>query len=126
MNYVHRKEKNMKERTKKRLLPTFLIAITLPLIVFLTTPFDIYAGNYNEFVFSLTNYIWVCLAIFIISSLIIFFSLLFLPNKVYRPISALFLGLAFLCFLQSNLLNSSLTALQGDAEATLVSNTWIS
>ena len=90
----------MKERTKKRILPTLLISCSLPLIVFLSTPFDIFAGNYSEFVFSLTNYIWVCLAFFVISTTLIFFGLLFLPDKAYRPLSALFLGLAFLCFLQ--------------------------
>ena len=116
--------KNESNKTKKIIIRIFLtlaIASVLPFFLFFSTPFDVYAANYNEFVFSFSNYFWVCFGYFIAGTAICFLILFFLPKKAYRMVSGLFLGIAFMMFLQSNFLNGNLSALKGDGEATSVS-----
>ncbi len=110
----------MKEKIKKRILPTLLIACALPLILFLSTPFDIFAGNYNEFVFSFTNFFGVCFGYFIVSTAICFLILLFLPEKGYKIVAGLLLGFALMMFIQSNMLNGTLSTLGGDGEGSII------
>ena len=110
----------MKERTKKRILPTLAIAVTLPLIIFLSTTFDVYAGNYNEFVFSIWNFYGICCLFFLLATALIFFILLFLPNKAYRIVASIFIGLAFMMFIQGVALNGSLSTLSGDGEGMII------
>ena len=111
----------MKEKIKKRILPTLLISCLAPLIIFLSTPFDIYAGNYNEFVFSLSNFYFVCVGFFFAVFAVLFFALLFLPKKVYKVASAIILAFSFMMFLQSLFLNGNLSTLSGDGEGKAIS-----
>lgn len=115
----------MKQKIKKRILPSILIACAVPLMAFLSTPIDIFSGNYNEFVFSFSNFFGICFVYFLISSIILFTILIFLPNKGYRVVSALLLGVAFMMFIQSNFLNGNLTTLKGDGEGSVISTTWM-
>ena len=100
-----------------------MISSLAPLIIFLSTPFDIYAGNYNEFVFSLSNFYFVCVGFFFAGFIALFFALLFLPKKVYRVVSAIILAFSFMMFLQSLFLNGSLSTLSGDGNSQAVSTT---
>ena len=117
-------EKNTKEILKKILI-TLAISCVLPLALFLSTPFDIYAANYDEFVFSFSNYFWVCFGYFWAGTAVCFLILFFLPKKAYRVVSGLFLGLGFLMFLQSNFLNGNLSTLKGDGEGNTISLAWM-
>ncbi len=118
----------MKKNTKeilKRIFITLAISSVLPLTLFFSTPFDIYAANFNEFVFSFSNFFWVCFGYFWAGTAICFLILFFLPRKAYRIVAGLFLGFAFLMFVQSNFLNGHLSALKGDGEGNTVSLAWM-
>ncbi len=114
-------EKTKKEKihwTKKDLLKrisvTLLISALCPLLLFLSVPFEIFANNSAEFVFTLADFYPVCIGFFFLFWFGIFGILFFLPRLPYRIVSALLIAFAFLFFIQSNYLNSGLSSLQGD------------
>lgn len=102
-----------KQRTINRIVPTLLVAFLLPFIIFISVPFEIFGNNLDEFLFSVSGFMPL-LALFALSSIVVvFFALLFLPNRAYRITCAVFLALAFLFFIQGTFLNSGLS-LAGD------------
>ncbi len=125
---IHKKGNIMKKETKellKKILITLAISCVLPMFIFFSTPFDIYAANYDEFVFSFSNYFWACFGYFIAGTAICFLILFFLPKKAYRIVAGLFLGLSFLMFIQSSFLNGKLSTLKGDGEGNTTSLAWM-
>ena len=113
-----------KQRTINRILPTLLVAFLLPFIIFVSVPFEIFGNNLDEFLFSVSGFMPL-LALFALSSIVVvFFALLFLPNKAYRIACAVFLALAFLFFIQGTFLNSGLSTLAGDNMGTEPTPVW--
>ena len=103
-----------KATIKKRILPTILISFMLPFIVFISTPFDIYGNNLDEFLFNLGHFLPILIAFFFLTGTIIFFALLFLPKKAYKIVSSIFVSVSLMFFLQSTYLNGGLNSLSGD------------
>ncbi len=104
-----------KSKILKRLLPTFLIAFSIPFIICICIPIEIFGNNLDEFLFAFSGFIGFNLLFTFLFTLVIFSALLFLPNKAYRITSAVIISLAFLFFLQGTFLNGSLSSLSGDA-----------
>lgn len=106
-------KQNFKERTIKRIIPTLLVAFLLPFIIFISVPFEIFGNNIDEFLFSVSGFMPFLALFALTSTAVVFFAILFLPNKAYRITSAVFIALAFLFFIQGTFLNSGLS-LAGD------------
>ena len=104
-----------KSKILKRLLPTFLIAFSIPFTVCICIPLEIFGNNLQEFLFAFSGFIGFNLLFAFLFTLAIFSALLFLPDKAYRITSAVIIALAFLFFLQGTFLNGSLSSLSGDA-----------
>ncbi len=99
---------------KKRILPTLLISSLLPLVIFLSVPFEIYANNYSEFLFSFSDFFFVGIGFFFLFVAIIFSILLLLPKRAYKVFSALIIACSFLLFFQGTFLNGKMNSLGGD------------
>jgi len=103
-----------KEMIKKRILPTLIISFLMPFVIFISVPFEMYANNLDEFLFTVSDFLpMLCLFTFVITALI-FLLLLFLPQKIYRVLCAVIIACAFLFFIQGNFLNGSSYSLAGD------------
>ena len=105
---------SFKETIKKRILITILISILFPLMVCVAIPFEIYGANLNEFKFTLSSFMPVCLLIALFLTVIIFFALLFLPKLVYRIACGFIIALSLMFFIQGTYLNGNLNSLAGD------------
>ena len=99
---------------KKRILPTLLISTILPLMICISIPFEIFSNNLEEFLFSAKDFIPILICIALLFIIAIFFSLLFLPETLYKICSTLIISFAFMCFVQSTYLNGNLNSLTGD------------
>ncbi|MDE5943716.1 MAG: hypothetical protein K2H30_05875 [Clostridia bacterium] len=107
---------------KKRLLPVILLSVCLPLILFVAIPFEVYANNMDEFLFSLGSFFPLSILFGFLLAAAIACSLLFLPEKSYRICYALVLALSFLFFLQGTFLNFGMNSLAGDNLGTASAN----
>lgn len=110
---------------KKRILPTLLISLILPLMVTISVPFEVFANNSSEFVFNLSDFLPTSFLLFFIFTVGLFFVLLFLPKKAYRIASAILISISLMYFIQGTYLNQNLTSLQGDnmgSEASSISS----
>lgn len=99
---------------KKRLLPVILLAVCTPLILFVAIPFEIYANNMDEFLFSLSSFFPYCVLFGFLLAVGIAGGLLFLPEKIYRIAYAVILAASFLFFMQGTFLNFGMNSLAGD------------
>lgn len=112
-----RKEKRFKfdfNTVKKRLPAVSLLSAGAPLILFVAIPFEVYANNMDEFMFSLSSFLPLCVAFGFLLAAAVAGALLFLPEKVYRTAYAVALALTFLFFLQGTFLNFGMHSLAGD------------
>ncbi|MBR5191975.1 MAG: hypothetical protein IKW33_01025 [Clostridia bacterium] len=110
-----------KQRTIKRILPTLLFSLAIPFITCICIPFEIFANNIEQFVFSVKDFLPLSILISLGATIIFFFSLLFLPEKAYRIVASIYLALAFLFFIQSNYLNVGVRSLAGDGLGSSIS-----
>lgn len=108
-----------KKNLKKRIFKTIIVSLLLPCLLCIVTPFEIYCNNMNEFIFTMSQFLPVCIGIAIVMATIIFFSIFFLPNRAYKICMATLISLALLVFLQSNYLNSGISSLSGDNLGTI-------
>ncbi len=99
---------------KKRLAPVILLSVCMPLILFVAIPFEVYANNLDEFLFSLSAFFPYCVLFGFLLAIGIAGALLFLPEKIYRICYALVLALCFLFFMQGTFLNFGANSLAGD------------
>ncbi len=99
---------------KKRILPVIILSVCTPLILFVAIPFEIYANNMDEFLFSLSGFFPWCVLFGFLLAAGIAASLLFLPQKAYRIVYALILSITFMLFLQGTFLNFGVNSLSGD------------
>lgn len=103
-----------KSKILKRILPTYIISATIPFIVCICIPFEIFGKNQSEFLFSFSQFIPFGILFAFLVTLVFFFSTLFLPDKAYRIASAVIIAFAFMFFLQGTFLNAGITTLAGD------------
>lgn len=99
---------------KNRILLTALVSVALPLILFVSAPFDIYAHNKMEFVFSLSDFMPICIGIAFAFAVAIAALLYCVPYKAYKVLAAVFVSLSFMFFVQGTYLNMGMSALTGD------------
>jgi len=97
-----------------RLLPSFLVALAIALIVFLAAPLAIYTANINEFNFPFSDILGYLFLFFAIALVAVFLIQALLPKIGYKIVRGFFLGVALMLFLQSNYLNIGLHSLAGD------------
>ena len=108
------KQKLTKEMRKKRILPTLLLSLTIPLVLCVFIPLEIYGNNLDEFMFSLSGFLPMCFVFALLFSALIFVGLFFLPQKGYKVCCTLVAAFALMMFVQGTYLNAGLTSLAGD------------
>ena len=114
-----------KQILKKRILPTILISVLIPLIICLSIPFEVYANNLDEFLFTASNILPMLFLMFFTIFSVIFLILFFLPEKAYKIMCALTISFALVLFLQSNYLNATANSLAGDNLAITAPSTFM-
>ena len=107
-------KKPQKWKNSKRILPSILISISIPMIICLAVPFEVYSNNMQEFLFGLWDFLPLSLAFGLLFAGIVFCVLLFLPDRLYKILSLGILAVALLFFIQANYLNGGLNSLAGD------------
>ncbi len=110
---VTKKEKLEVTPKKKRLAVTILASFALPFILCVATPVAVFSNNINEFLFSWSDFIPMCLLFTVILAGILFSIIFFLPERAYRICLHIVIAFAFLFFVQSTYLNGSMS-LSGD------------
>ena len=105
---------------KGRIVFSILVSMAIPFIVFICAPLQIYCSNIEEFRFIFTDVIGQTLLFFFGCSILFFCSLFFVPELAYKILRGIYLGLAFMLFLQSNYLNGGLHSLSGDTSQTVI------
>lgn len=99
---------------KERLLPGLLLAVLAPLAIFFVAPFEIYGSNTSEFLFVLGDFWGFCLAMAILTALVLAAVLLLSRGKAFDILYGLIFGLSLMLFLQGNYLSIGHTSLEGD------------
>lgn len=107
-------KESLLQTVKKRILPTFLISCTLPILVCILIPFEVFANNINEFMFAWKDFLPAGMLFALLFTVAICLALIFLPKKAYRITCAVVIGLAFMFFFQSMILNLGMNSLAGD------------
>ena len=107
-------EEEKKWKNRKRILPAILVSITIPLILCVAIPFEIYSNNIQEFLFDVWDFLPLCIVFGLILAGIIFCVLLFVPDRLYKIFSLIVLSFALMLFLQGNYLNAGINSLEGD------------
>ena len=107
-------EKPAKLIDRKRILPSVLISVSIPLIICLAVPFEIYSNNMQEFFFGIWDFLPLSIAFGVLIAGVILCVLLFIPERLYRILSLIVLSLALLLFVQGTYLNAGINSLVGD------------
>lgn len=103
----------------KRKIPlSLLLALTAPLTVFFFGPFETYCGNMSEFLFSLGDFLPLCIAFGAVAAAVIFAVLMLLDGRAYDIACAVIVWLSVMLFLQRYYLNFDVNALAGDGVGT--------
>lgn len=84
------------------------------MIICLEAPFEIFGNNLSEFLFSLSDFLPICLICWLLISLTIGTALFFIPDGAYRFAYPITVATAFLFFLQGTYLNFGISYLPGD------------
>ena len=108
-------KKRSREYSAKRKIPlSILLALTAPLTVFFFGPFETYCGNMGEFLFSLGDFLPLCIAFGAVAAAVIFIVLMFLDGRAYDISCAVIVWLSIMLFVQRYYLNFDVNALTGD------------
>lgn len=118
-----KKTKSFRQRTIQRILPSLLVAFLLPLILVITVPFEIFGNNLEEFLFSASDIMPFLLLFALLCTTVIFFAIVFLPEKAYRIVCAVILALSTALFIQGTFLGKG-ESLAGDNLATSATPVW--
>ena len=108
----------MKDKTnnsfKNRLKYSMSVLLFPSLLIFIVGPLEIFAGNKEEFLFGVKDFIWIFAAIFLgvwlISSLIISIY----KGKLYSVILTIIFSLSLLCYFQNLFFNKKLMSVAGN------------
>lgn len=103
-----------KWKNRKRLLPSILISVSMPLIICLAVPFEIYSNNMQEFFFGIWDFLPLCIVFGLLFTGAILCALLFLPDCLYKIAAYFVLMFALLMFIQGNYMNGNMNSLAGD------------
>ena len=122
---TEKQHKINKQLIIKRIFPTLVVAFLMPFIICLSIPFEVYAGNLSEFLFTASNMLPMLLLFTFGFTAIIFLFLLFMPPKAYRVLCAIIIAFGFLFFLQGTYLNGSYSSLAGDNLANSTPSTFM-
>ena len=109
-----KKTKYFSPERKSRIASVLLLAITISVMIFIVTPFEIYCNNIAELTFSISDFILLQTLLALALSTIIFALLFFVPLCVYRYLYPALVGVLVMFFVQGNYLNGSMTSLAGD------------
>ena len=93
---------------------SLVVAVLLPLMLLVSVPFEVYAANCAEFIFTLSDFFPALIGFFFLFTFVIFAAIFFLPKKAFRIVSAILIAFALLCFVQGNYLNGNLSSIGGD------------
>lgn len=107
----------LKREAVKKLLPTALLSLAAPLTVCVFGPFDIYYGNINELLFSLGDFLPICLLVALCAAAVIFAVLMLLRGLAYDIGCALVAGVSLMLFVQRGYLNMGISSLAGDVDS---------
>ena len=107
------KQKRIK-RIKRKLLPSIMAGFSLPFTLFLFGPFDLFAQNRGEFLFTLYDFLIPCVLITLVFGILLSAIALMLRKKAYSLYLALLFWCSVMLFIQGNYLNFGLTSLAGD------------
>ncbi len=102
------------KRLKRKIAPSLLAGFSLPVTLFLYGPFDLFAQNRAEFLFTLYDFLFPCLIITFICGVILSAIALLLRKTAYRVYTAVLFWASVMLFLQGSYLNFGYTALTGD------------
>ena len=118
-NLTKGKNKEKVKVTKKQIIRraalSLLMAVLVPLMLLISVPFEIYAANYSEYVFALSEFFPILIGFFFLFTFVIFAAIFFLPKRAFRIVSALLIAFSLMFFIQGNYLNGSMHSLGGDA-----------
>ena len=103
-----------KYRAKRKIPLSLLLALTAPLTVCFFGTFELYAGNMGEFLFSLGDFLPLCIAFALIAAAVIFAVLMLLNGRAYDIACAVVLWITVMLFAQRYYLNLGVNALAGD------------
>lgn len=98
---------------KERITITAIASIIAPFIMFVANPMIVFGNNISEFMFDWLDFVPFCLGFAILLSIVLFFAILFLPEKAYKICLHILIAGDFLVFMQSTYLNGNLS-LSGD------------
>lgn len=108
------KRKQTVKRLKRKIAPSLLAGFSLPVTLFLYGPFDLFAQNRAEFLFTLYDFLFPCLIITFICGIVLSAIAILLRKTAYRVYTAVLFWVSVMLFLQGSYLNFGYTALTGD------------
>lgn len=114
------KKKFMSAERKSRIATSILLAIGVPLLVFIAVPFEIWCNNIEELNYRFADIFAPFFVAFLICAVLIFSVLFFVPQILYKIFRGIAIGGAVMVFLQSNYLNSGVNGLVADGTDTVV------
>ena len=112
----------MADERKSRILFSALIAIGVPLLVFIAVPFEIWCNNIEELNYYFSDIFGFLFVLFIVSAIAIFSALFLVPEMPYKVLRGLAIGGGLMIFLQANYLNIGLNGLAGDEGISVVAS----
>ena len=110
---IAKENKFFNQKRKARILPSVILSIALSIVLFISSPLEIFSSNVAEFRFALSDFMWWIALVSIAFSVLVFCLLFFTPIVVNRVVYGFFTALLLLLFIQGNYLNQGLT-LSGD------------
>ena len=114
INQASEKRQQSIKRIKRKLLPSVLAGFSLPVTLFLYGPFDLFAQNRAEFLFTLYDFLFPCLMLTLVCGIILSVIPLILRKTAYRVYTAVLFWASAMLFIQGSYLNFGYTALTGD------------
>ena len=120
------RQNNKKQEEKKKsayslsqkLFPAILISLAAPLTLCVFGPFDIYYGNMQEFLFSLGDFLPLCLLACLLLAVMNFVVLILLDGKAFDIGCVALASVSLMLFIQRNYMNMGVNALVGDGVGT--------
>lgn len=114
------KKKVIELSSKQKLWFSLLAALTLPFTVVICGVFEIYLNNSAEFLFVLSDFWYLCVALGVVLFLGLALLLRFLKGRTFHVVFALLVWLAVMCYAQGSFLNFGNTLLGADGVGSTV------
>lgn len=111
---TNHKQKYVGYSMREKLVPTILLSIFAPVMVFFFGPFEIYGNNSDEFKFVLSDFGFIALLISVAVAIALFAILILLRSRAYDIGFGLIFGISLMLFVQGNYLSLGMNSLVGD------------